>query len=187
MSLGQFSSEYCSFPPPNMKQLLHTHSAGTGTISPHRRVQTGSGAQPASYLMCPEVFPLGIKRPGVKLTTHFHLVPRLRMRGATSPCPHTSSWSSVQLSTGYVFTAWYLADRETLPYSQLTICHYPYHLGLLQWSHLRPQHQGIQSHTTQDKACICGISYGIHSLVNHACLNAFVLYVVFFYSVYLYK
>jgi len=29
---------------------------------------------------------------GVKLTTHLHLAPRLRMRGAIPPLPNTSSW-----------------------------------------------------------------------------------------------
>jgi len=28
----------------------------------------------------------------VKLTTHFHLVPRLRIHGAIPPLPNTSSW-----------------------------------------------------------------------------------------------
>jgi len=32
--------------------------------------------------------------PGVKLTTHFSLVPRLRMREAMPPLPSTSSWRS---------------------------------------------------------------------------------------------
>jgi len=29
----------------------------------------------------------GVKRPGEKLNTHFHLVPELRMRGAIPPLP----------------------------------------------------------------------------------------------------
>jgi hypothetical protein len=36
----------------------------------------------------------------VKLTTHLNLVPRSRMRGATSPLPNTPSWCGAQLSTG---------------------------------------------------------------------------------------
>jgi hypothetical protein len=39
-----------------------------------------------------EAFFLGVKRPGVKLTTHFHLVPMSRMRGAIILLPYTSSW-----------------------------------------------------------------------------------------------
>jgi hypothetical protein len=40
----------------------------------------------------PGALSLGIKRPGVKLTTHLHLVPRPRMYGAIPPLPNTSSW-----------------------------------------------------------------------------------------------
>jgi hypothetical protein len=36
----------------------------------------------------------------VKLTTHLHLVPRSRMRGAIPPLPYTSSWRGAKLSTG---------------------------------------------------------------------------------------
>jgi hypothetical protein len=42
----------------------------------------------------PGALTLQLKRLGVKLTTHFHLVPRLRMRGAVPPLP-TSSWRVV--------------------------------------------------------------------------------------------
>jgi hypothetical protein len=37
---------------------------------------------------------------GMKLTTHLHLVPKLRMYGATLPPPNTSSWHGTELSTG---------------------------------------------------------------------------------------
>jgi len=33
----------------------------------------------------------GALSPGVKLTTDLHLVPKLRLRGAVRPLPHTSS------------------------------------------------------------------------------------------------
>ena len=36
--------------------------------------------------------PRGVSGRDVKLTAHFHLVPRLRMRGATPPLPDISSW-----------------------------------------------------------------------------------------------
>jgi hypothetical protein len=50
-------------------------------------VQTDSGAHPASYPMGPGgTFP-GSKAAGVKLTTHFHLVPRSRNGGAIPPLP----------------------------------------------------------------------------------------------------
>jgi hypothetical protein len=38
----------------------------------------------------------------VKLTTHLQLVPMLRMRGATTPLPHTSSEPSIYLCTGTI-------------------------------------------------------------------------------------
>jgi len=37
---------------------------------------------------------------GVKLTTHLHLVQRLRMRGAVPPLPYKSLWRGAHLSTG---------------------------------------------------------------------------------------
>jgi len=41
-----------------------------------------------------EFFPRGLTGRGVKLTTHLHLEPKLKMRGATLPLPQ------------YVFMAW---------------------------------------------------------------------------------
>ena len=40
-------------------------------------VQTGPGANPASYAMGTGYFP-GVKRPGRVLTTHPHIAPRLK-------------------------------------------------------------------------------------------------------------
>jgi hypothetical protein len=82
-----------------------------GFFSPRYRFQTGSWAHPASYPMCTGgggSFP-GDKATGsVKLTTHLHLVPRLRTRGAIPPLNQ------------YVFMAWYLVKHmDTLPYLQL--------------------------------------------------------------------
>jgi hypothetical protein len=66
--------------------------AGGGNFSLHR-VQTSSGAHPASY-------PMGTRGsfPGMKLTTHIHLVPRSRLRGAIPPLPHYAfmAWCSVK-------------------------------------------------------------------------------------------
>jgi hypothetical protein len=44
------------------------------------------------------VLSLGVKRPGVKLTTHLNLVPRSRMRGAIPPLPQYAcvAWCSVK-------------------------------------------------------------------------------------------
>jgi hypothetical protein len=59
------------------------------------RVQTGSGAHPASYSVgTRDSFPGGKNGRGVKLTTHL-LVPRSRMNGAIPP-------------PQYVFMAWCL-------------------------------------------------------------------------------
>jgi len=44
---------------------------------------------------------------GVKLSTHLHLLPRLRMYGAISPLLHGFSWYGAQLSMKYIM-AWYL-------------------------------------------------------------------------------
>jgi hypothetical protein len=52
----------------------------------------------------------GVLSPGVKggrsvtLTTHFQLVPRLRMSGAVLALPNTSPWRGAQLSTRNNFT-----------------------------------------------------------------------------------
>jgi hypothetical protein len=52
--------------------------------------ETGSGAQPASYSMCiGNPFPVREGSRGVKLTTHLHPIPRLKMRGAMPPLLHT--------------------------------------------------------------------------------------------------
>jgi hypothetical protein len=44
----------------------------------------------------------------VKLTTHLHLVPTLRIRGAILLLPDTPSWRRPYLNRGNVFMAWYL-------------------------------------------------------------------------------
>jgi hypothetical protein len=41
--------------------------------------QTGSGAHPASYQVGTRGIPPRVKRPGVKLISHLHIVPRSRM------------------------------------------------------------------------------------------------------------
>jgi hypothetical protein len=72
--------------------------AGIGNFS-HHRVQTGSGAQSTS---CPVgtrgSFPGGLSGRGVKLTTHIHLVPKSRMRGAVPPLSRYAfvAWCSVK-------------------------------------------------------------------------------------------
>jgi hypothetical protein len=71
-----------------------------GCFCLRHRVQTSSGAHPASYPMGNLGFyPKGRGR-GVNLTIHLHLVPRLRMQGAISLFPQ------------YVFMAWCLIKQE---------------------------------------------------------------------------
>jgi hypothetical protein len=60
--------------------------AGTGHFSLHHRVQTGSGANPASHPVGTRGFFPGVKRPVLE-ADHFHLLPRSRMRGAIPPLP----------------------------------------------------------------------------------------------------
>jgi hypothetical protein len=45
------------------------------------------------------LFSWGQNVRGVNLTTHFHLLPMLKMRGAVSPLSHRSSWRGAELST----------------------------------------------------------------------------------------
>jgi len=59
-------------------------SVETGIFSPHHYAQTCSRAHASSYSVS------GALSPGVKLTIHVHLVPRLGMRGAVLPLLHTS-------------------------------------------------------------------------------------------------
>jgi hypothetical protein len=62
---------------------------GHGLFSPHCRVHAGSGAHTAFCQMDTGGGGLSqrVKRPGRMLTTHLHLVPRLRMRGSIPPLP----------------------------------------------------------------------------------------------------
>jgi hypothetical protein len=53
---------------------------------------------------------------GVKLTTHLHLVPRLWMRGAVTPLPHTRSCRSAYWSIWCVFMAWYFFKPQGQSY-----------------------------------------------------------------------
>jgi hypothetical protein len=73
-----------------------------GVSSLRRRVQTGSGAHPASCQMGTEVH-----SRDVNLTTHLHLATELGIRGAMPPLPHTSSWRGTELSTGQLYLRLY--------------------------------------------------------------------------------
>lgn len=50
-------------------------------------IHTGSVAHPAPYSMGNTALFPGGKANGVKLITHLHLMPSLRMDGAIAPCP----------------------------------------------------------------------------------------------------
>jgi hypothetical protein len=70
-------------------------------ISRHHSVQIGSGTHPAFYPMGARgSFPGDKSSGGVQLTTHLHLVPRSRMRGAIPPLAQYASKCGAQLNTG---------------------------------------------------------------------------------------
>jgi hypothetical protein len=54
----------------------------------------------------------GLSSRDVKLITHPHLAPRLRMRGNITPLPNTSSWHVASLSNQGVFMAWYFVKHR---------------------------------------------------------------------------
>jgi len=61
---------------------------GVGAFTPCHPVQIGSGVRPAFHPMGTEgPFPRIKAGGGMRLTTHLHLVPRLRMHGAIPPLP----------------------------------------------------------------------------------------------------
>jgi hypothetical protein len=96
---------------------------GQGDSLLRHSVQTGSGAHTASCTVgTGDSFSGGKVARGVKLTTHFYPLPRIRLRGAIPPLPSTSSWRNVLLSTEYVFMTWYLVKhtyRFTLSFTRL--------------------------------------------------------------------
>jgi hypothetical protein len=75
-----------------------------GNLSPHHRVQTGSGpTQPPTHWV-PGALSLGVKPPG-READHSYPMPRSRMRGAIPPLPQNAFmvWCSVKKSTFYLF------------------------------------------------------------------------------------
>jgi hypothetical protein len=54
------------------------------------KVTLGPTQPPIHWVL--DALPLGWSGQGMKLTTHLHLVPRLRMCEAIPPLYHTSSW-----------------------------------------------------------------------------------------------
>ena len=60
---------------------------GAGDFSVSQNLQTGAGSHPVLYLMGAEVLSRRQSGGGVKLSTHFHLEPRLRMSGVIPQLP----------------------------------------------------------------------------------------------------
>jgi hypothetical protein len=54
---------------------------------------------------------------GVKLTTHFHPLPRSRMRGAILPLPNTPSWRGAQLRKVRLQLLWHY-NRTRINYKE---------------------------------------------------------------------
>jgi hypothetical protein len=72
--------------------------AGAGNFSLHHRVQNGSGAHPSSYPMGTRGSFPGVKRPGVKLTTHLYVMQRSKNEWSYTSTPQYAfmAWCSVK-------------------------------------------------------------------------------------------
>jgi hypothetical protein len=60
----------------------------------------------------------GALSPGVKLTTHLHLVLRLRIHGAVPSLPHTYSWcvnNIIECSDSFTGFAAFLSPSKQMP------------------------------------------------------------------------
>jgi hypothetical protein len=90
----------------------------------HHCIQTGSGAHLASYPMRTRAFPSGWSDRIVKLTTHLHLVPKSRMRGATPPLLNTPSWRGAQLQhrDNFTFHLTMLYGSQSLRHGASSVC-----------------------------------------------------------------
>ena len=85
--------------------------AGTRDFSLSQNVQTGSGATQPPVPWLQEFFP-----EGEKLTTHFHLMPRLRISGAVPlypPLPYAfMAWTVENVFRYRYATQLYLINRR---------------------------------------------------------------------------
>jgi hypothetical protein len=77
----------------------------SGAIPPLPNTPSWRGAllSTGTTLPLPGALSPGECDQGLKLTTHILPVPRLRMRGAIPPLPHTSSRRGAELSIRYLF------------------------------------------------------------------------------------
>jgi len=72
--------------------MLHYAGVGFILLAVASRLALGPTQPPSQWVLGGGSFP-GDKAAGVvKLTSHFHLVPRLRMRGYIPPFPNMPSW-----------------------------------------------------------------------------------------------
>jgi hypothetical protein len=101
-----------------------------GNFSLRHRVQTGSGAPPSLLLKgSGGALTGGRSAGGVKLTTHLHLVPRLRIHAVIPPSPQ------------YVFMAWCLVKhRDDFTFSMPLLKNIFHWLRAFPSSHKRTVH-----------------------------------------------
>jgi len=87
---------------------------GAGNFSLRHHVQTGSGAHPASHPMGVGGSFTGGKRPGVKLTSHLYLIPRLIRCGAIPPLPLYDfiAWCLVKHRDNFTFLSLKILENQ---------------------------------------------------------------------------
>jgi hypothetical protein len=101
------------------RNQLNSWTAGRGyygTFSPLHRVQTGSGAHPASY-------------PSLRLTIHLHVVLRLKIRGSLPPFPvyHFMTWYSDALRLHMLLNvSWRQVSKSIHAFTYMT-CNWIYY------------------------------------------------------------
>jgi len=117
ISLTQFHTRGAG--PAQSAQRLGCGQDGRGSIPERSWEQFSSTSR--SYRVCgppkpPSQWVLGALSSGAKMSTHLRQLPRLRMRGAMPPVPHTSSWRGTWLTRGaitftYILTPGYHESR----------------------------------------------------------------------------
>jgi len=93
----------------NEQAMGWTNPVGAWSFSLHHQVQTCSEThQPSNPMSTGGSFARSKSSQGTKLTTHHHLVLRLRMHAAIPPVPKMPSWNGASLSImgfhGVIFT-----------------------------------------------------------------------------------